>query len=80
MIQLLPLAALLLALGANSPAADNRLPVADGERQWPQAGGPHGTWAVESDSVPLKWTGFGRDVGTGRSNGRREVEFCGRAM
>ncbi|MEQ2008003.1 MAG: PQQ-binding-like beta-propeller repeat protein [Limisphaerales bacterium] len=47
---------LLLALVSNSPAADSHLPVAGGERQWPQAGGPHGTWAVEADSLPVKWS------------------------
>ena len=47
---------LLLVLVSNSSAADSALPVSGGDRQWPQAGGPHGTWAVEADSVPLKWS------------------------
>ena len=46
----------LLALVWNSPAAENPLPVSGGEREWPQASGPQGTWAVEADSVPLKWS------------------------
>lgn len=47
---------LLLVLMSNLHAADSRLPVTGGERQWPQASGPQGTWAVGADSVPLKWS------------------------
>ena len=27
-----------------------------GPRDWPQAGGPNGSWAVEAGSVPVEWS------------------------
>jgi hypothetical protein len=50
-----PSAALFL-LTAVAFAADPFVPVAGGEHQWPQAGGPHGNWAVAADQVPVKWS------------------------
>ena len=33
------------------------LPVEGGENQWPQAGGPNGSWAVDASDAPIKWSG-----------------------
>jgi hypothetical protein len=48
--------AVFLALSSGVHAASPFLPVAGGEHQWPQAGGPHGNWSVEAEASPVKWS------------------------
>jgi outer membrane protein assembly factor BamB len=47
---------LLIFVAAGVLSAAPFIPVAGSEQQWPQAGGPHGNWSVEADSVPTKWS------------------------
>ncbi len=54
LFRFLPFLFVMLALGAD--AAPPAVPVAGGERQWPQAGGPYGTWSVDAEDVPVKWS------------------------
>jgi outer membrane protein assembly factor BamB len=48
--------AVLLALALAAHASNPLVPVAGGEYQWPQAGGPQGNWSVQAEGVPVRWS------------------------
>jgi outer membrane protein assembly factor BamB len=47
---------LVAALVARAHAASPALPVEGGAKEWPQAGGPNGSWSVEAGDAPSKWS------------------------
>lgn len=47
---------LALVLVSNTRAETPKLPVDGSEKEWPQAGGPNGSWSVDAADAPIKWS------------------------